>query len=138
MFYSTSIFLSAGLTEMAAQQATLGMGVVNVGMTFISLVLVERAGRKTLMVIGLSIMLISTIMILICLVAAVSRATTFAYLLLNVKTVLFDWFTRVLMFFLTDPTFQFRTIRTINPKSATTFCATLSTQTQTENAKFHI
>ncbi len=82
MFYSTSIFLSAGLTELAAQQATLGMGAVNVAMTFISLVLVERAGRKTLMVIGLCIMLISTIMILICLVAAVSKA----YLLANVKT----------------------------------------------------
>jgi SP family facilitated glucose transporter-like MFS transporter 1 len=72
MFYSTSIFLSAGLTSAEAQKATLGMGVVNVGMTFISLVLVERAGRKTLMVIGLCVMLISTIMLLICLVAAVS------------------------------------------------------------------
>jgi len=72
MFYSTSIFLSAGLTSDEAQQATLGMGVVNVGMTFVSLVLVERAGRKTLMIIGLCVMLVSTIMILVCLVAAAS------------------------------------------------------------------
>lgn len=72
MFYSTSIFLSAGLTSDEAQQATLVMGVVNVGMTFVSLVLVERAGRKTLMIIGLCVMFVSTIMILVCLVAAVS------------------------------------------------------------------
>jgi SP family facilitated glucose transporter-like MFS transporter 1 len=72
MFYSTSIFLSAGLTSAEAQQATLGMGVVNVGMTFVSLVLVERAGRKTLMIIGLCVMFVSTCMILVCLVAAAS------------------------------------------------------------------
>jgi MFS family permease len=53
------------------------MGVVNVGMTFISLVLVERAGRKTLMIAGLCVMLVSTTMILICLVAAVSQRFLF-------------------------------------------------------------
>ena len=51
------------------------MGVVNVCMTFISLVLVEKAGRKTLMVIGLCVMLLSTIMLLVCLVAVVSFQT---------------------------------------------------------------
>ena len=84
MFYSTSIFLSAGLTAPEAQKANLGMGVVNVGMTFVSLVLVERAGRKTLMVIGLCVMLLSTIMILVCLVAAVRRHFHLRFCRLNV------------------------------------------------------
>merc|ERR1712226_1732153 len=53
IFFSTSIFKSAGLDTTAAQSATLGMGAVNVGMTFVSLVLIEKAGRKTLMLIGL-------------------------------------------------------------------------------------
>jgi len=95
MFFSTSIFESAGLEGLASQQATLGMGVVNVLMTFVryftkkpkhaiqkeskekcfySLVLVEKAGRKTLMLVGLCIMLISTIMLCICLSAAVLRS----------------------------------------------------------------
>ena len=65
--------VSIGVVPMGVLSiGAVGMGVVNVGMTFISLVLVERAGRKTLMVIGLCVMLISTIMLLICLVAAVS------------------------------------------------------------------
>ena len=76
MFYSTSIFLSAGLTAPEAQKATLGM--------VVSLVLVERAGRKTLMVIGLCVMLLSTIMILVCLVAAVRRHFHLRFCRLNV------------------------------------------------------
>jgi len=70
MFFSTSIFTSAGLNESEAQSATLGMGSMNVAMTFISLVLIEKAGRKTLMVVGLSIMLVTTTVLLICLAAA--------------------------------------------------------------------
>lgn len=70
IFFSTSIFEDAGLDESAAQSATLGMGAMNVAMTFVSLVLIEKAGRKTLMISGLSAMLITTIMLLICLVAA--------------------------------------------------------------------
>ena len=67
IFYSTSIFKSAGLDEAMAQGATLGMGACNVMMTFVSLILIEKAGRKTLMIAGLCVMLITTTMILICL-----------------------------------------------------------------------
>ncbi len=70
MFYSTQIFNSAGLEGAAAQYATLAMGVVNVLMTFVSLVLIEKAGRKTLMAVGLAIMFVATIMIMVCLIFA--------------------------------------------------------------------
>ncbi|XP_071450965.1 solute carrier family 2, facilitated glucose transporter member 1-like isoform X2 [Hetaerina americana] len=52
MFFSTKIFKMAQLTEEHAQYATLGMGSMNVVMTVVSLVLVERAGRKTLLLVG--------------------------------------------------------------------------------------
>lgn len=67
IFFSTSIFTSAGLSEKDAQSATLGMGGMNVAMTFVSLVLIEKAGRKTLMLVGLSVMVVCTTMLLICL-----------------------------------------------------------------------
>ena len=73
IFFSTKIFTEAGLDETQAQSATLGMGAMNVAMTFVSLVLIEKAGRKTLMVAGLSVMVICTTMLLICLLAAVSE-----------------------------------------------------------------
>jgi len=67
IYYSTSIFKDAGLTDDAAQSATLGMGAMNVAMTIVSLILIEKAGRKTLMLIGLSVMVVCTTMTLICL-----------------------------------------------------------------------
>merc|ERR1711971_1045995 len=60
IFYSTEIFQNAGLDAQASQSATLGMGTMNVLMTFVSLVLIEKAGRKTLMVIGLVFMFAMT------------------------------------------------------------------------------
>jgi len=77
IFYSTSIFKSAGLDEYKAQVATLGMGACNVAMTLVSLVLIEKAGRKTLMLTGLSVMLVTTTMILICLNV---KTETFSYI----------------------------------------------------------
>merc|ERR1719384_1320297 len=70
IFFSTAIFRSANLSTEDAQSATLGMGGMNVAMTIISLVLIEKAGRKTLMLIGLGIMLIATTSLLICLVVS--------------------------------------------------------------------
>merc|ERR1711983_382608 len=70
IFYSTSIFKEAGLDAQASQSATLGMGTMNVLMTFVSLVLIEKAGRKTLMVVVLSVMVVTTTMLLICLLLA--------------------------------------------------------------------
>ena len=51
------------------------MGGMNVAMTFISLVLIEKAGRKTLMLSGLMIMLISTTSLLACLLVTSSVAS---------------------------------------------------------------
>ncbi|KAK7793268.1 hypothetical protein R5R35_006661 [Gryllus longicercus] len=66
MFFSTSIFEMAGLDGVNAQYATLGMGSVNVLMTLLSLILVEVAGRKTLLLVGFAGMCIDTVLLTIC------------------------------------------------------------------------
>jgi SP family facilitated glucose transporter-like MFS transporter 1 len=72
MFFSTKIFKMAQLSDENAQYATLGMGSMNVVMTVISLVLVEKAGRKTLLLIGFTGMFFDTVLLAICLNYAVS------------------------------------------------------------------
>lgn len=67
MYYSTDIFISAGLDEQTSQYATLGMGGMNVLMTVISLVIIEKAGRKTLQLIGLVGMMFDVILLTVCL-----------------------------------------------------------------------
>lgn len=67
IFFSTDIFRSAGLTDEVATQATLGIGAVNVLMTIVSLVLIEKAGRRTLHLVGLGGMAVITVMLTICL-----------------------------------------------------------------------
>jgi len=67
IFYSTAIFKTAGLDDEASQSATLGMGTMNVAMTFVSLVLIEKLGRKTLMLIGLVFMALMTVLLLVSL-----------------------------------------------------------------------
>ncbi|OQV17371.1 Glucose transporter type 1 [Hypsibius exemplaris] len=53
MFYSTAMFRSAGLTGDAALYATIGMvAIYVVGTAVSSLVLIERVGRKVLLMIG--------------------------------------------------------------------------------------
>merc|ERR1711963_783601 len=64
IFYSTNIFKEAGLNPTQSQSATLGMGAMNVAMTFVSLALIEKAGRKVLMLSGLSLMIGMTILLL--------------------------------------------------------------------------
>ncbi|OQV18110.1 Solute carrier family 2, facilitated glucose transporter member 3 [Hypsibius exemplaris] len=54
MFYSTAIFRSAGLDGDTAVYATIGMGAINVAGTALSLVLIEKAGRRILLLIGYS------------------------------------------------------------------------------------
>ncbi|CAG5000934.1 unnamed protein product [Parnassius apollo] len=61
IFFSTDIFMKANLSESQSQYATMGMGAMNVVMTVISLVLVEIAGRKTLLLTGFSGMLVCSI-----------------------------------------------------------------------------
>lgn len=72
MFFSTKIFMMAHLSQTAAQNATMGVGAMNVLMTIVSLILVEKAGRKTLLLVGFGGMFIDTIILAICLVFAVS------------------------------------------------------------------
>ncbi|KAF8790703.1 Solute carrier family 2 like protein [Argiope bruennichi] len=67
IFFSTDIFLSAGLSDANALNATLGMGSINVVMTIVSLFLVEQAGRRTLHLCGLGGMMTMTILLTICL-----------------------------------------------------------------------
>ena len=66
MFYSNSIFLQSGLNREEATLATILTGASNVLATVVSLALIERLGRKTLMVGGLSGMLCFTVLLLIC------------------------------------------------------------------------
>ncbi|PZC75442.1 hypothetical protein B5X24_HaOG206051 [Helicoverpa armigera] len=61
IFYSTTIFYKVQLTTAQAQYATLGMGAMNVVMTVISLLLVEVAGRKTLLLSGFAGMFVCTV-----------------------------------------------------------------------------
>lgn len=76
--------MAAGLAESNASYATMGMGFINVLMTIVSLVLVERAGRKTLLLIGFCGMTIDTILLTIAMIFAVSIFYMFYDLLLFV------------------------------------------------------
>ena len=60
IYYSTSIFESAGLSEKSSQYATLATGAVNTSMTFVSALIMDRAGRRTLHLIGLGGMFIAS------------------------------------------------------------------------------
>ncbi|XP_029308176.1 solute carrier family 2, facilitated glucose transporter member 1 isoform X2 [Cottoperca gobio] len=64
-YYSTGIFDTAGVTEPI--YATIGAGVVNTIFTVVSLFLVERAGRRTLHLIGLGGMAIFALIMTISL-----------------------------------------------------------------------
>ncbi|KAI3386553.1 hypothetical protein SNEBB_008167 [Seison nebaliae] len=55
-FYSTSIFTSAGLTENVAQFATIATGGVQLFMTFVAMMLMDRLGRRSLFITSLFIM----------------------------------------------------------------------------------
>lgn len=73
MFYSTSIFeKDAKLNEKQAFGATIGMNVVNVLMTIVSTLMVDKAGRRTLLLIGLIGMWVSTILFVVSLSLVVS------------------------------------------------------------------
>ncbi|XP_069974102.1 solute carrier family 2, facilitated glucose transporter member 1-like isoform X2 [Penaeus vannamei] len=67
IFFSTKIYLAAGLSDEAALNATIAMGTMNVLMTICSLVMVEKFGRKTLMLAGLFGMLVDVLLLFICL-----------------------------------------------------------------------
>ncbi|OQV17350.1 Solute carrier family 2, facilitated glucose transporter member 1 [Hypsibius exemplaris] len=60
IYYSTSVFKSAGMSSGMAVYATIGMGALYAVSTFITAALVEKAGRRQLMLIGLGGMCILT------------------------------------------------------------------------------
>uniref|UniRef100_UPI0037E81EE2 solute carrier family 2, facilitated glucose transporter member 3 n=1 Tax=Semicossyphus pulcher TaxID=241346 RepID=UPI0037E81EE2 len=64
-YYSTGIFNTAGVTQPI--YATIGAGVVNTVFTVVSLFLVERAGRRTLHLIGLAGMAVCALLMTISL-----------------------------------------------------------------------
>ncbi|KAM6910255.1 solute carrier family 2, facilitated glucose transporter member 3 [Xenentodon cancila] len=64
-YYSTGIFKTAGVTQPI--YATIGAGVVNTVFTVVSLFLVERAGRRTLHMVGLAGMAVSALVMTISL-----------------------------------------------------------------------
>uniref|UniRef100_A0A146LF69 Solute carrier family 2, facilitated glucose transporter member 3 n=1 Tax=Lygus hesperus TaxID=30085 RepID=A0A146LF69_LYGHE len=67
IYYSTEIFKTAKLSDENAQIATVGVGVVNVLTTIVSVFLVEMVGRKPLLMIGFGGMTIDLTLFLICL-----------------------------------------------------------------------
>ncbi|NWT41355.1 GTR3 protein, partial [Chroicocephalus maculipennis] len=64
-YYSTGIFERAGITQPV--YATIGAGVVNTVFTVVSLFLVERAGRRTLHLVGLGGMAVCAVLMTIAL-----------------------------------------------------------------------
>uniref|UniRef100_A0AAV2MC77 Major facilitator superfamily (MFS) profile domain-containing protein n=1 Tax=Knipowitschia caucasica TaxID=637954 RepID=A0AAV2MC77_KNICA len=76
-YYSTSIFETAGVTQPI--YATIGAGVVNTVFTVVSLFLVERAGRRTLHLIGLAGMAVCALLMTISL-ALVKTNPAMSYL----------------------------------------------------------
>lgn len=71
-----SSFLKAGLTLGEAQIGLLVMGAMNVAMTVISTVIVDIAGRKTLLIVGFVLMIIDTVLLCIFLNLAVRNFLT--------------------------------------------------------------
>jgi MFS transporter, SP family, solute carrier family 2 (facilitated glucose transporter), member 1 len=67
IFFSTNIFGKAGLTDEGSLYATMGMTTINVLMTLVSLVLVEKSGRRTLLLYGLAGMFCTTTILTLCL-----------------------------------------------------------------------
>jgi len=64
-YYSTPLFAAMGLTT--PEYCTLGVGVVNVVMTLVSLSLIEKAGRKVLHLVGMAGMCICAVIITVLL-----------------------------------------------------------------------
>nr|KAI8766948.1 solute carrier family 2; facilitated glucose transporter member 1-like [Biomphalaria glabrata] len=65
--FSSRCSLIAALSKETSQYATVATGVVIVMMTFISALIMDRAGRRTLHMIGLEGMCISSVVLVVCL-----------------------------------------------------------------------
>lgn len=64
-YYSTSLFKDSGLTEENAKFATIGIGVIMVAMTLVSIPLMDKSGRRTLHLWGLGGMFVFSILLTI-------------------------------------------------------------------------
>lgn len=62
-YYSTSLFQDSGLSEEDAKFATIGIGIIMVIMTLVSIPLMDKAGRRTLHLWGLGGMFIFSIIL---------------------------------------------------------------------------
>jgi len=71
-YYSTDIFTSAGVSEDHAVFATMGVGLIMVIMTLISIPLMDSLGRRTLHLYGLAGMFLASIFLTISLLVKVS------------------------------------------------------------------
>ena len=75
-YYSTNLFIATGLRESSAKDATIGIGVVMVLVTFISTFLMDWVGRRTLHLLGLGGMFIFSIFITISFIVKVRVLTS--------------------------------------------------------------
>ena len=70
-YYSTNLFITTGLRESSAKDATIGIGVVMVLVTLVSVFLMDWVGRRTLHLLGLGGMFIFSIFITIAFIVQV-------------------------------------------------------------------
>ena len=59
IYYAPTIISSTGLANVASVLATVGIGVVNVLMTVVAILVIDRVGRKPLLLVGLAGMVVS-------------------------------------------------------------------------------
>jgi sugar porter (SP) family MFS transporter len=63
IYYAPTIINSTGLANVASILATVGIGVVNVLMTIVAILVIDRIGRKPLLYVGLAGMVVSLVII---------------------------------------------------------------------------
>lgn len=75
IYYAPKIFKAAGLGSSSAILATVGIGVVNVLMTLVGMSLIDRAGRRLLLMIGFAVMTVCLVVLGIALGGTTSGRT---------------------------------------------------------------